>query len=364
MDQKIFWIAFNYVKGIGAVRMKALLDYFSSLEIAWNAPPEILRSTGLPHRIIENIIQQRKILDLEKIWADIQRNDITVLTWEDNEYPFLLKKIGQPPPVLYVRGSIKQEDNLAVSIVGTRTMSQYGRQVTEELATILANNGVTVISGLARGIDAMAHEASISASGRTLAVLGCGVDRIYPPEHRRLAGKIIEQGALLSDYPPGTPPESNNFPPRNRIISGLSLVTVIVEAGERSGALITATFAAEQGREVFAVPGSIYRNQSKGTNDLIQQGARPLIKFEDIFEVLHIARITDNSFVPEPYLTDDIETSFLQILRTESKHVDEIGEITGLPIEKVTSTLAIMELKGYIRHIGAMNYVAINRIKN
>ena len=266
--------------------MRALLDYFGSVEIAWQAPVDALSSAGLGQKIIENLVRIRQDVNLEGLLTGIQKQGIQVITWDDPIYPRRLKDIDQPPPVLYMRGTIKMEDEWSVSIVGTRRATAYGRQIAEELAAYLSRNGITVVSGLARGIDSFAHQATIRAGGRTLAVLGSGVDRIYPPEHVRLAEEIVENGALLSDYPLGTPPDSINFPPRNRIISGLSLATVVVEAGETSGAIITATFAVEQGRDVFAVPGNIHAVQSKGTNNLIQQGARPLLKFEDVLEVL------------------------------------------------------------------------------
>ena len=207
-----------------------------------------------------------------------------MLTWEEDAYPRRLKEIDQPPPVLYLRGDLLPADEWAVAIVGTRRITAYGRQVTEEVATTLARSGVTVVSGLARGVDSVAHKAALDAGGRTIAVLGSGVDVIYPSEHRSLAERMIASGAILSDYPVGTAPDGVNFPPRNRIISGLSLAVIVVEAGQKSGALITAEFAAEQGRDVFAVPGNINAPQSAGCNALIQQGARPLLQARDVLE--------------------------------------------------------------------------------
>ena len=275
MDKR-FWVGFNVIKGIGAVRLQALRDHFGDLEVAWQAHPDALQSAGLGAKLTERLVQVRSKLNLDSFIQHILEQGITILTWDDEQYPSRLKEIDQPPPVLYVKGSFFKEDTWAVAVVGTRRVSAYGRQVTEEIASYLAANGVTVVSGLARGVDAFAHQAALQAGGRTLAVLGCGVDQVYPPEHRGLAEKVIASGALLSDYAPGTPPDASNFPPRNRIISGLSMATVVVEAGDTSGALITAQFAVDQGREVFAVPGNIYAPQSRGTNRLISQGARPL----------------------------------------------------------------------------------------
>jgi DNA processing protein len=289
----------------------------------------------------------------------MQTQGINILTWEDENYPRRLKDIDQPPPVLYLRGDLAPGDEWAVAIVGTRRITSYGRQVTEEVASTLARNGVTVVSGLARGVDAVAHQAALNVGGRTLAVLGNGVDRIYPPENRRLAEQIISQGALISDYPLGTPPEGTNFPPRNRIISGLALAVVVVEAGLDSGALITSTFAAEQGRDVFAVPGSILAHQSKGTNRLIQDGAHPLLDPQEILEVLNLTMVTEHRSARLVLPTDATEAQLFQILSSEPMHVDDIHAKTDMPIEKVSATLAMMELKGMVRQVGGMHYVAV-----
>jgi DNA processing protein len=270
-----------------------------------------------------------------------------------------LKEIDQPPPVLYVRGTLTAEDLWAVAVVGTRRVSAYGRQVTEELVTFLAANGVTVVSGLARGIDSVAHHSSLKAGGRTIAVLGCGADIIYLPENAELAGKLISSGAMVSDCAPGTPPDASNFPSRNRIISGLSMATVVVEAGDTSGALITAQFAIDQGREVFAVPGNIYAPQSKGTNRLISQGAHPMLSAFDLLEILNLTRITEQRQVRKTMPVDEIEASLLRVLTHEPLHVDEIHNQTGLPIERVSATLTMMELKGLVRQMSGMSFIAV-----
>lgn len=358
MDKK-FWIGFNLVKGIGAVRMRALLSYFDSLEEAWNAAPEQLQSAGLSPKLAESVVRMRASVDLEKIWSQIEQQGIQILTWEDELYPPRLKEIEQPPPVVYVRGEITLEDHFAVAIVGTRRITPYGRQITEELASFLAGQGITIVSGLARGVDAVAHTAALKAGGRTIAVLGSGVDKVYPPEHLQTAEHIMKQGAVVSDYAVGTPPESANFPPRNRIISGLSMATVVIEAGETSGALITAEFAAEQGREVFAVPGSILAPQSKGTNKLIQQGAHPLLSPQDLMQALNLTRTGEFQAARKVLPKDALEAQLLSALGAEPVHVDEIRNATGLPIEKVSATLTLMELKGMVRQVGGMNYIAV-----
>jgi DNA processing protein len=359
LENTIFWIGFNLVKGIGAVRFKALLDYFGDARTAWQASPQALQAAGLSPKLVENLLKIRSQVSLELVWERMQTQGINILTWEDENYPRRLKDIDQPPPVLYLRGDLTPGDEWAVAIVGTRRITSYGRQVTEEVASTLARNGVTVVSGLARGVDAVAHQAALNAGGRTLAVLGNGVDRIYPPENRRLAEQIISQGALISDYPLGTPPEGTNFPPRNRIISGLALAVVVVEAGLDSGALITSTFAAEQGRDVFAVPGSILAHQSKGTNRLIQDGAHPLLDPQEILEVLNLTMVTEHRSARLVLPTDSTEAQLLQILSSEPLHVDDIHAKTDMPIEKVSATLAMMELKGMVRQVGGMHYVAV-----
>jgi DNA processing protein len=339
--------------------MQGLVAYFGDLESAWRADPANLAEAGLGRRLIERVVQAHDTVNLDQLWEKIEAQRITVLTWEDESYPVRLKEIDQPPPVLYIRGEYLPDDLFAVAIVGTRRITSYGRQITEEIASFLAANGITVISGLARGVDAVAHQAALKTGGRTIAVLGSGVDKIYPPEHRSLAEQMLERGAIVSDYAPGTPPDASNFPPRNRIISGLSLAVVVVEAGETSGALITAEFAAEQGREVFAVPGSILAPQSKGTNKLIQRGALPLLSASDLMQALDLTRVGEQKAARKILPADETEARLLDVVGNEPLHVDEIRNQSGLPIEKVSAALALMELKGMVRQVGGMNYVAV-----
>jgi DNA processing protein len=360
LDPRMYWVGFNMVKGIGAVRFKALLDAFGSAEAAWNASPEALLDAGLSRKVVESFQRVHKGVVLEQVWERIQSFGAVVLTWDDEGYPRHLKEIDQPPPVIYVRGSLQTEDEWAVAIVGTRRVTAYGRQVAEEVATTLARSGVTIVSGLARGVDSIAHQAAVNTGGRTLAVLGNGVDLIYPPENRRLATQVIEHGALVSDYALGTPPDGINFPPRNRIISGLSLAVIIIEAGVTSGALITASFAAEQGRDVFAVPGNINAPQSLGTNRLIRDGAQPLLSPQDVLEALNLTMVTEHQAVRVALPSDPVESRLYKLLSHEPKHVDEIRNQAELPIETVSATLAMMELKGMVRQVGGMNYIAVS----
>lgn len=359
MDQKAYWVGFNHIKGIGSVRLKSLVDFFSDLSVAWQAPAEALQAAGLPPKIIQNLQRFRKQVDLELLYQSILDKGIQIITLLDESYPRRLKEIEQPPPVLYMGGQLIDEDDWTVAVVGTRRMTAYGRQATAELSNFLGHNGITLVSGLARGVDGLAHKTILDSGGRTIAVLGSGVDRIYPPENRQLAARIIENGAIISDYAPGTPPEGINFPPRNRIISGLSLATIVVEAGETSGALITASFAAEQGREVFAIPGNIYSLQSKGTNRLIQQGAIPLLSMEDILETLNLEKIHVQRHVRKLIPADDMEKRLLTVLNFEPKHIDEISEELEIPVEKVSASLALMELKGMVQQLGGMNYIQV-----
>jgi len=345
------------VRGIGPTRLRALLDYFGDVERAWRAPAEELRRAGLDRRSQENLIAARAALDLDRELKRIAAAGAQVLTWESPSYPRLLREIHDPPPVLYIKGTLKEEDAWAVAVVGTRRASAYGREVTRRLTRALSRSGITIVSGLARGIDSEGHRAALEAGGRTIAVLGCGIDHIYPPEHRKLAQQITAQGALVSDYPLGTKPEGKNFPPRNRIISGLSLGVLITEAGIRSGALITADFAADQGREVFAVPGSILTRGNAGTNALIRDGAPVVLCPEDILEELNLTMVAEQTEARQVLPADETEATLLAHLSAEPTHVDELQQQVDLPIAQVTSTLAMMELKGMIRQVGGMKYI-------
>lgn len=357
-DERVYWLALNMVKGIGAVRFRNLLEAFGSAQAAWTASPTQLRAAGLGDKGIANFIDAHEKVDLASILPDLQKHGVEAFTPQEDAYPRKLRELDQAPPVLYVRGALLPQDEWAVAVVGTRRVTSYGRQVAEELGAFLAHNGLTVISGLARGVDSLAHRAALQAGGRTIAVLGHGLDEVYPMENRGLADEIIASGALISDYALGTPPDAANFPPRNRIISGLSLAVVIVEAGEKSGALITAGFAAEQGREVFAVPGPIYAPQSKGTNMLIQRGAHPLTRYEDLLDLLNLELMAEHKQAVTALPADATEARLFGVLGSQPLHVNEIGALVDMPIDQVSSTLALLELKGLVRQVGGMNYVA------
>ncbi len=360
MDSRVYWVGFNKIRGIGSVKTKKLLDFFGDLSIAWSASENALLEAGINPKTAKSFLYARDSIDLEDDYNRILEKNIKVLTILDVNYPQRLKSIEQPPPVLYIKGSLEDSDNFAVAVVGTRHLTSYGRQVTQDLSNFLARNGITTVSGLARGIDSIAHDASLQADGRTLAVLGCGVDVVYPPEHRMLSQRIQERGALISDYYPGTLPEGVNFPPRNRIISGLALASVIIEAGEKSGALITAEFAAIQGREVFAVPGQIYSPRSKGTNRLIRDGALPLTDFNELLAVLDLNQAEEYRYAKKVIPKDEIEELLCCAIKEEPLHIDEIKNATGLSMEKVSAALVMMELKGIVRKVGNLTYLAIS----
>lgn len=275
LEELAYWVAFSRVLGIGPVRFRMLLAYFQDdVAAAWQADSQALAQTGLDQKTIEGFLKQRVTTSPRHELERLQKLRVRVITLKDKDYPPLLKDLLNAPPVLYVAGALKpEEDRFALAIVGTRKISAYGRQVTEQFAQELAKGQVTVVSGLAHGVDTVAHTAALDAGGRTIAVLASGLDTIYPATNLGLARRIVEsgQGALVSEFPLGVKPDARNFPARNRIISGLSLGVLVAEAPAQSGALITANFALEQGRDVFAVPNSIYAPGSFGTNKLTTQ---------------------------------------------------------------------------------------------
>ena len=346
--------------GIGPARLRRLLDYFGDVAAAWEAPAGELQATGLDRRSLENLLAVRRQVDLDQLVQRVVALGVQALTWATPAYPGNLLNIAAPPPVLFAKGSLAEADQWAVALVGTRRATAYGREMARELAAGLAASGVTVVSGLARGIDAAAHRAALDAGGRTIAVMGCGIDRVYPPEHRDLAHAIVAgQGAIVTDFPLGTEPSSANFPARNRLISGLSLGVLVIEAGERSGALITARFALEQDREVFAVPGNVNSPVSVGTNRLIQQGAKLVMGVEDILEELNL-RMASEQAAAQVVLPDSAEeAALLSQLSTQPLHVDDLGRLTGMPSYLISSTLTLMELKGMVQQVGGMNYVRL-----
>ena len=353
-----YWLGFNLVKGIGPAKLKVLIDRFGGVEAAWRASDGDLAALGLDRRTINTFLQTRSSVDLDSELQKVRNARADLLVWDSPGYPKYLKEISHPPPVLYVRGAIHETDEWAIAVVGTRRKTAYGRQVTTDLVRGLVNNNVTIVSGLARGIDSIAHKAAVEMGGRTIAVLGCGLDIIYPSENRSLANRIINgQGALVSEFPIGTKPEAKNFPPRNRVISGLSMGVIVVEAGKRSGALITADFALEQDREVFAVPGNVTSPASRGTNSLIQEGAKLVRNVEDVLEELNMVMVQEKTAIQMTMPESAEEAQILKKLTHQPVHIDELIQQAGLPSAIVSSTLTLMELKGMVRQVGGMQYV-------
>ncbi len=357
MDQKAYCVGLSLVSGIGPTRFRRLIESVGSPEAAWKAKPAQLAGAGLDRRTIESLVTTRVRVDLEREMEKLRRLEVQILILDDADYPVRLRNIADPPPILYLKGELAPEDDLSVAIVGTRRPTAYGRQAAEKFAEGLARSGVTVASGLARGIDTFAHRAALDGSGRTLAVLGSGLDIIYPSENRNLAMEIAGHGAVISEFPLGTKPDAMNFPRRNRIISGLSAATIVVEAGETSGALITAEFALEQGREVFAVPGNIFSPASRGPNQLLADGAHPARELRDILEVLKLEAAIEQREARQAIPESDTEAALLRCLGHEPVHIDEIRRTVCLPMSVVSSTLTMLELKGLARQTGGMNYV-------
>ena len=362
-DREIkYWIGFTRVPGIGRVRLALLKAYFGSLEKAWAAPRPGLLKAGLDAGSADSLVTSRAGIDLDKDLALIEKYRIKVITFESPDYPALLKETHDHPAVLYVRGELIAADADSVAVVGTRRATSYGRQVTEDIVSNLALNGITIISGLARGIDTIAHRAALEAGGRTIAVFACGLDIVYPPENLKLAKDILENGALVSEHPLGTKPKPENFPRRNRILSGLSLGVLVVESGEKGGALITASFAVDQNREVFAVPGSILSGMSRGPNRLIQDGAKLVRNHVDILEELRLPVVARQIEMKDTFTPGGNESIIIKCISEEPAHVDEICRASGLDTSTVVSCLAIMELNGTVRQTGGMTYALNSRL--
>jgi DNA processing protein len=357
-DEAKFWVAFSRIPGVGTKRYQAMLARFGTLAQAWTATRSELKEAGLDQRTVRVIADERVNIEPDAEWERLEKAGVRVLTWNDPAYPARLKEIDDAPPLLYLKGEFAPQDDLSVAVVGTRRATPYGRQVAEEMSFQLAANRITVVSGLARGIDAIAHRSALQAGGRTLAVLACGLDLIYPPEHKKLASEIIERGALISEQPLGTQPRGDFFPRRNRILSGMSLGVLVVEGDIKSGALITADFANDQGREVFAVPGSIFSTQSRGTNLKIQRGeAKLVLQVDDILEELNLQTAPQQIEMIELNPATDTEAELLRHISREPVHIDEVCRESGLPVSTVSSLLAMMELKGLVREIGSKAYV-------
>ncbi len=359
----------NMVEDIGSVRTRALLSEFGSFEKVFKASAdEITRVKEIGPIIGARVPQAIKEIDLKKEMDLIKKYGIRVITFLDKDYPENLKTIYDPPVVLYVKGNILPDDKLAVAIVGSRLASFYGIQTAEKLGFELASHGITIISGLARGIDSSSHKGALKAKGRTLAILGSGLANIYPEENIKLAEKISESGAVISEFPMETIPDRGNFPKRNRVISGLSLGVVCVEAAEKSGALITCDCALEQGREVFAVPGKVDSMTSKGTNKLIKQGAKLAQGVEDILEELNIETFhrSPNGIESrsangkgQTLLLDKNENLVYTLLSSDPKYIDDICLESGIGLNRIAGILLNLEIKKFAKQLPGKNFVRI-----
>ena len=359
MDDKRYWLGFNIVKDIGPVRFQQLLKFFETPAAAWQASEADLSHAGLPSHAIQRLVHRRKQVDLDQEMARVAKLGARIITWADAEYPAELRKLSDAPPVLYIRGRLTERDKRSLAVVGTRKATRYGIDAARQLSRELAAQRITIISGLALGIDGAAHEGALDTQeGRTIAVLGNSIDRIYPRENQALAQKIVERGAIISEFPLGTPPSGQNFPRRNRLLSGLALGVLVVEAPERSGALITASAALEQGRDVFAVPANIFNQTGAGSNRLIQDGAKLVMNAADILDELNISMSKGQTRTQAEIIApgSELEVLVLQVLDADPIHVDDIIRISGLATEMVTATLTILELKGLAQSSGNMEY--------
>ena len=353
-----YFNAFNLIPQIGAVRLRKLLNFFPDLKTAWHAAANEIEQSGLDTSLVGKILETRQKIDPHQQFAKLADLNIRLVTFQDEIYPKLLREIPNPPAVLYILGEFQPQDEMAIAVVGTRKFSVYGKQVAQELVTNLVRANLTIVSGLALGIDALAHQTAVLASGRTIAVLACGLDSIYPASNRQIGESIAAgHGALISELPLGTPPLKHHFPNRNRIIAGLSLGTVVIEAAAESGALITARHALEQNRQVFAVPGSIYNPGSVGPNNLLKMGAKPVTSAADILEDLNLGHLEEQIKTQEIAGDNEEETAILKLLTREPIHIDSIVKTAGLSASTVAATLTIMEMKGKVRNLGANQYV-------
>jgi DNA processing protein len=356
-----YWLALRSVAGIGNIGFSALIDNFGSLEAVFSASAaELQMAAGITKKAAAGVAAFKDWDSVNKNLDLAENTGIHIVTYRDESYPAKLLEIYDRPPLLFVKGNLKKDD-VNISLVGSRLASTYGKYTTERISRELALRGATIVSGLARGIDSAAHRGALAAQGRTIAVLGSGLDIIYPPENKKLFAAICEKGAVVSEFPLGTPPRACNFPARNRIISGMSYGVVVVEAGEKSGSLITARLALEQGREVFAVPGSIDWAGSRGTNKLIQQGAKLVENTDDILEEIlpqlekttapETSAIAGKEKCPaeENNKLNSIDRQIIALLSNNRLHVDDLINTTGLAPGGVLSSLMKLELNGIIQ---------------
>lgn len=362
MNNIPYLLALHSINGLGPIRLKAILEYFKDPKLAWEGNLQEFQEIGIPQKIANLLGETRKKIDPETYAEAIKKNGIKWVSVFDGDYPNLLKQIYDPPTILYYQGEFPSQEVGSVGVVGTRKMTGYGKVATEQFTQGLINAGLTIVSGLARGIDSQAHLTAVEGKGKTIAVLGGGLNRIFPPENRGLANKIASGfGAVVSEFPPNYPALAGNFPARNRIISGLSLAILVVEAAQGSGSLITARLALEQGREVFAIPGPVTSALSKGPIDLIKQGAVAVFSPDEILEELGINRLQDTDYrVQNKREISEEERQVLAVLENENRHIDEIGRQLHFASPKISALLLKMEISGLVSSIGAGIYCKKN----
>lgn len=356
MSDVPYWLALNRVSVLGARRISQLVSTFGSAQQAFTVTPRELEQLALPVKVCAAFLQEREQINPQAEWRRCRELGISVLTLADNDYPPILREIYDPPVILYYRGDISCLSQCGVAIVGSRKATAYGRAAAERFAGELSRAGVTVISGMARGIDSHAHRGALQADGMTAAVLGSGLDICYPPENRGLREQIAQSGVVISEFPPGSQPKPAHFPMRNRIISGLSQAIVVVEAAEKSGALITADCALEQGREVFAVPGSIHSPTSRGCHRLIKEGAAVAESAADVLQYLGQNLVQEIAAGVE--LTAR-QTDVLVALEYEATHFDQLVKATGLTAAELSGVLVELELAGFLQKLSGNYYLRV-----
>ena len=366
-----YWLWLTNLPGIGNMKIRALLKQYKTPIQIWQATQKELSQIVFLTKGDMQHLMHKSLSKADAIMQDMCQNNIQAITIQDKHYPSLLKHIYGAPCILYVRGQVEVLRTEMIAVVGSRRASVYGKKVAEKLAYEMAERDITIVSGMARGIDTHVHKGALKAGKKTIAVLGCGVDIVYPKENDQLMGYIIKSGAVISEFPPGTSPTPNNFPARNRIISGLSAGTVVVEAGERSGSLITADFALEQGREVFAVPGNIDSPGSEGTNNLIKQGAKLITCTQDILEELPFLKpahknkqhksvrhdINYGRNNQSDYRMSQEEKQVMPHITSAPIHIDTLCRLTALPVHKLNAILTLLEIQGAITQLPGKRFV-------
>lgn len=358
--EKKYLLALYSFSYFGPARTKLLIDYFGDSEKAWKATKKQLLEIGMKEEAVNRFIKYRDVFDFDGYFKKLERLGIKFVTIGARDYPSNLAEIEDAPPVLYYTGVLKKSDNLAVAIVGTRKLTSYGREATQIFSRGLSNYGIAIVSGLAFGIDAIAHKEVVEAGGRGIAVLASGLDIITPSSNTYLAEKLLESGgAIVSEYPLGHIPQKYDFPQRNRIISGLSKAVIVIEGARQSGTLLTASHAAEQGRTVFAVPGQITSAMSEAPHFLIANGAKIAFSVGDVITELGWDIKRDTEAISKAVPSDEMEIKILEVLANEDLHVDEVGRITGLQVAAVSAKLTVMQLKGMVKSLGGGVYKKI-----